>query len=82
MDPVTHEYTSAVQYDYPSPALISEALNDNLVTPIFAVPSGLRSVYDGLAAAIRSASVGTLSAISTDIVNLIANEYIVSAYVN
>ena len=78
LDPVTHEYTTAHLFDYPSSALISDALNDNLITPIFAVPSQVRSVYDGLVGSIRSASVETLSAEPTSILSLIENQYRVS----
>lgn len=80
LDPVTHEYTSSHLYDYPSSALISDVLNANLVTPIFAVPSQVRAVYDGLVAAIRSATVETLSARSSNIISLIENQYRVSGW--
>ncbi len=35
----------------------------------------VRSVYDGLAAAIRSASVGTLAADASDIITLVEDQY-------
>ncbi|XP_064385860.1 integrin beta-1-like isoform X2 [Halichondria panicea] len=71
----TGEYEDARLYDYPSSAFISDVLNDNRITPIFAVPSQVRSVYDGLAAAIRSASVGTLAADASDIITLVEDQY-------
>ncbi len=80
LDPVTHEYTQSHLYDYPSAGLISDVLNANLITPIFAVPSGVRSVYDGLVAAIRSATVETLSTDSSGIINLIENQYTVRGW--
>ena len=78
LDPATHEYVDSALYDYPSATLISDVLNQNLITPIFAVPSQVRTIYDGLVASIRSASVGTLSSDSTSLINLIEEQYRVS----
>ena len=75
LDPTTHEYSDSIHYDYPSATLISDVLNQNLITPIFAVPSQVRSLYDGLVASIRSASVGTLSSDSTALISLIEDQY-------
>lgn len=75
LNPMTHEYSDSVLYDYPSATLISDVLNQNLITPIFVVPSQVRSLYDGLVASIRSASVGTLSSDSTSLISLIEEQY-------
>ena len=78
LDPVTHEYSTSHLYDYPSSTLISDVLNANLITPIFAVPIGVRSTYDRLVTAIRSATVETLSSDPSSIINLIVDQYRVS----
>lgn len=78
LDPDTHEYSTSHLYDYPSSNLISDVLNANLITPIFAVPSQVRDVYDGLVGSIRSATVETLSADASSIITLIEEQYTVS----
>ena len=78
LDPVTHEYADSHLYDYPSSTIISDVLNANMITPIFVVPSQVRPVYNGLVNAIRSATVATLSADSSSIINIIEEQYTVS----
>lgn len=61
--------------DYPSSAFISNVLNDNRITPIFAASASVRPLYDGLSTIIRSAFIGQLSDNSENLIDLIREQY-------
>ncbi|XP_066573808.1 integrin beta-1 isoform X2 [Amia ocellicauda] len=68
-------YTMSHYYDYPSIAHLVQKLSDNNIQTIFAVTEEFQSVYKELKNLIPKSAVGTLSANSSNVINLIIDAY-------
>ncbi|XP_047424046.1 integrin beta-1a isoform X1 [Mugil cephalus] len=68
-------YTMSHYYDYPSIAHLVQKLSDNNIQTIFAVTEEFQPVYQELKNLIPKSAVGTLSANSSNVINLIINAY-------
>ncbi|CAL8083278.1 unnamed protein product [Calicophoron daubneyi] len=66
---------TADQTDYPSVGEIAQVLTDKDISVIFAVDDKLHALYTKLAAFLPSAAVGVLSSSSTNIVDLLRDNY-------
>uniref|UniRef100_A0A8D0A1V8 Integrin beta n=1 Tax=Sander lucioperca TaxID=283035 RepID=A0A8D0A1V8_SANLU len=71
-------YTMSHYYDYPSIAHLVQKLSDNNIQTIFAVTEEFQPVYQELKNLIPKSAVGTLSANSSNVINLIIDAYNVS----
>uniref|UniRef100_A0A672JHV0 Integrin beta n=1 Tax=Salarias fasciatus TaxID=181472 RepID=A0A672JHV0_SALFA len=68
-------YTMSHYYDYPSIAHLVQKLSDNNIQTIFAVTEEFQPVYQELKNLIPKSAVGTLSANSSNVINLIIDAY-------
>uniref|UniRef100_A0A8C6WJD7 Integrin beta n=1 Tax=Neogobius melanostomus TaxID=47308 RepID=A0A8C6WJD7_9GOBI len=68
-------YTMSHYYDYPSIAHLVQKLSDNNIQTIFAVTEEFQPVYKELKNLIPKSAVGTLSANSSNVINLIIDAY-------
>uniref|UniRef100_A0A8C6P9N9 Integrin beta n=1 Tax=Nothobranchius furzeri TaxID=105023 RepID=A0A8C6P9N9_NOTFU len=68
-------YTMSHYYDYPSIAHLVQKLSDNNIQTIFAVTEEFQPVYQELKNLIPKSAVGTLSANSSNVINLIVDAY-------
>uniref|UniRef100_A0A4W4F0H4 Integrin beta n=1 Tax=Electrophorus electricus TaxID=8005 RepID=A0A4W4F0H4_ELEEL len=68
-------YTMSHHYDYPSIAHLVQKLSDNNIQTIFAVTEEFQPVYKELKNLIPKSAVGTLSANSSNVINLIIDAY-------
>ncbi|KAJ8375991.1 hypothetical protein SKAU_G00065710 [Synaphobranchus kaupii] len=68
-------YTMSHYYDYPSIAHLVQKLSDNNIQTIFAVTEEFQPVYKELENLIPKSAVGTLSANSSNVINLIIDAY-------
>ncbi|XP_069047332.1 integrin beta-1 isoform X1 [Lepisosteus oculatus] len=68
-------YTMSHYYDYPSIAHLVQKLSDNNIQTIFAVTEEFQPVYRELKNLIPKSAVGTLSANSSNVINLIIDAY-------
>ncbi|KAI1901375.1 hypothetical protein AGOR_G00033750 [Albula goreensis] len=68
-------YTMSHYYDYPSIAHLVQKLSDNNIQTIFAVTNDFQAVYKELKNLIPKSAVGTLSANSSNVINLIIDAY-------
>ncbi|KAJ8278050.1 hypothetical protein GJAV_G00083280 [Gymnothorax javanicus] len=68
-------YTMSHYYDYPSIAHLVQKLSDNNIQIIFAVTEEFQPVYKELKNLIPKSAVGTLSANSSNVINLIIDAY-------
>ncbi|KAM9332456.1 integrin beta-1a isoform 1-T2 [Pholidichthys leucotaenia] len=68
-------YTMSHYYDYPSIAHLVQKLSDNNIQTIFAVTEEFQPVYQELKNLIPKSAVGTLSANSSNVINLIIEAY-------
>lgn len=74
------QYTKPLMQDYPSLGQISQLAKDNSINLIFAVTSDQVGVYNKLVEYIDGATVGELAGDSSNIVNLIGEQYQVLLY--
>ena len=72
-------YTESSNQDYPSVSQITAKLKQKSVSIIFAVTKDQFSVYEKLANIVESSTTGELANDSSNIVNLIEDNYNVSA---
>uniref|UniRef100_A0A3Q2YLE6 Integrin beta n=1 Tax=Hippocampus comes TaxID=109280 RepID=A0A3Q2YLE6_HIPCM len=70
-----NSYTMSHYYDYPSIAHLVQKLSDNNIQTIFAVTEEFQPVYQELKNLIPKSAVGTLSANSSNVINLIIDAY-------
>ncbi|KAG5850496.1 hypothetical protein ANANG_G00083080 [Anguilla anguilla] len=68
-------YTMSHYYDYPSVAQLVQKLSDNNIRIIFAVTEEFQPVYKKLQNLIPKSAIGTLSANSSNVINLIIDAY-------
>ncbi|XP_061094129.1 integrin beta-1-like isoform X1 [Conger conger] len=68
-------YTMSHYYDYPSIAHLVQKLSDNNIQTIFAITEEFQPVYKELKNLIPKSAVGTLSANSSNVINLIIDAY-------
>uniref|UniRef100_A0A674AF64 Integrin beta n=1 Tax=Salmo trutta TaxID=8032 RepID=A0A674AF64_SALTR len=68
-------YTMSHYYDYPSIAHLVQKLSDNNIQTIFAITEEFQPVYMELKNLIPKSAVGTLSANSSNVINLIIDAY-------
>ncbi|KAG5850495.1 hypothetical protein ANANG_G00083070 [Anguilla anguilla] len=68
-------YTMSHYYDYPSIAQLVQKLSDNNIQTIFAVTEEFQPVYKKLQNLIPKSAIGTLSANSSNVINLIIDAY-------
>uniref|UniRef100_A0A673H0K9 Integrin beta n=1 Tax=Sinocyclocheilus rhinocerous TaxID=307959 RepID=A0A673H0K9_9TELE len=68
-------YTMSHYYDYPSIAHLVQKLSENNIQTIFAVTEEFQPVYKELKNLIPKSAVGTLSANSSNVINLIVDAY-------
>ncbi|XP_016298757.1 integrin beta-1-like isoform X2 [Sinocyclocheilus anshuiensis] len=68
-------YTMSHYYDYPSIAHLVQKLSENNIQTIFAVTEEFQPVYKELKNLIPKSAVGTLSANSSNVINLIIDAY-------
>ncbi|KAG9355185.1 hypothetical protein JZ751_000023 [Albula glossodonta] len=68
-------YTVIRRNDYPSIAHLVQKLSDNNIQTIFAVTNDFQAVYKELKNLIPKSAVGTLSANSSNVINLIIDAY-------
>ncbi len=68
-------YTAGLTQDYPSKDQLKTILESNSMTTIFAVRSEALPFYQNLTNNIKASTVGTLNTDSSNIVELISNEY-------
>ncbi|KAL5972200.1 Integrin beta-2 [Taenia solium] len=66
---------NSVETDYPSVGEVAEVLTEKDISVIFAIDSKVFPLYEKLAAFLPSAAVGTLTDSSTNIVNLLRENY-------
>ncbi|XP_022083289.1 integrin beta-1-like [Acanthaster planci] len=75
LDPVTGYNTKANEYDYPSIGHLNFRMREQNVIPIFAVTSTNVHLYQNLAHFIEGSTVGTLAVDSSNVVDLIKDNY-------
>ncbi|CAG0881559.1 unnamed protein product [Darwinula stevensoni] len=68
-------YTHSLLLDYPSVSQINQKVKENSINIIFAVTDQQRYVYDKLSETVEGASSGTLSQDSSNVVELIKDQY-------
>ncbi|KAL8562780.1 hypothetical protein ACOMHN_022655 [Nucella lapillus] len=68
-------YAKSLDYDFPSASQISTKLKDKSTSVIFAVMPGVYSHYEQFRALIGNAEIGELADKSSNIINLIRNNY-------
>ncbi|XP_023220339.1 integrin beta-PS-like [Centruroides sculpturatus] len=68
-------YTESLTQDYPSVSQIRNLLRDNKINVIFAVTRDQNDVYEDLARELESATVGVLEDDSSNVVQLIRDQY-------
>ncbi|XP_030624832.1 integrin beta-1 isoform X2 [Chanos chanos] len=68
-------YTMSHYYDYPSIAHLVQKLSENNIQTVFAVTEEIQSVYKELKKLIPKSAVSTLSANSSNVINLIIDAY-------
>lgn len=71
-------YTHSVIQDYPSISQINHKVKQNSINVIFAVTSSQHSVYEKLSQHIEGSSSAILSNDSSNVVDLVREEYSVS----
>lgn len=72
-------YTHDLVYDYPSVSQLNYAAKENNVNLIFAITSK-RAAYEKLQEVIENSEVGILSGDSSNVVNLVKENYKVTAW--
>ena len=73
-------YTHSLLLDYPSVSQINHKVKENSINIIFAVTKEKQSAYDRLSKVVEGASSGTLSNDSSNVVELIKDQYNVSYF--
>ena len=68
-------YTHSTLLDYPSVSQINKIVKENSVNLIFAVTESELHIYEQLSAAVEGSSVGKLSNDSSNVVQLVVNQY-------
>ncbi|XP_049517771.1 integrin beta pat-3-like [Dermacentor silvarum] len=68
-------YSESTDQDYPSLSQIVRVVQQNKINLIFAVPEKASAVYDALSSFIDGSSVGTLAGDSSNIVQLVRDQY-------
>ena len=69
------EYTMAKVMDYPSIGQINQAVRENQISVVFAVTEPMAAMYNNLAKLLPQAVVGELSSDSSNVVDLIIEQY-------
>jgi protocadherin alpha len=69
------EYTHSTILDYPSVAQINAKVKEKSINMIFAVTAEQTNIYNRLAKTIQGATCGELSANSSNVVELVKDEY-------
>lgn len=75
-------YTHSTSQDYPSVSQINQKVKENSVNLIFAVTKEQFHIYDQLGKHVEGASSGVLSNDSSNVVELVQDQYNVSKYDN
>lgn len=70
-----NEYTKSDYFDYPTVSQLAETLSENNIQTIFAVTNDVKNLYLELSELIPKSAVGTLSANSSNVIQLIINAY-------
>lgn len=73
-------YTETLNQDYPSLEQINKAIVNNQINIIFSVPDSAHKVYEILSENLKGTVAGRLEENSTNIVNLIRENYKVISY--
>lgn len=73
------EYTHSALQDYPSVAQINSKVKEKSINMIFAVTAEQIDIYKRLSASIEGARCGTLSKDSSNVVQLVEEQYRVSS---
>lgn len=68
-------YNYSTERDYPSVGQISRIAQDNSINIIFAVTSNVKGPYANFVPLIKGSSMGVLSGDSSNIVNLVEDQY-------
>ncbi|XP_077077957.1 integrin beta-1-like [Siphateles boraxobius] len=68
-------YTMSNYFDYPTISQLVDTLSDNNIQTIFAVTEQFQALYQELSALIPKSTVGILSAISSNVIQLIIDSY-------
>jgi protocadherin alpha len=71
-------YTHSTLQDYPSISQVNLKVKKNAINVIFAVTANQINIYDKLSNNVEGASSGTLSADSSNVVDLVREQYDVS----
>lgn len=71
-------YTESVHQDYPSLSQINHKIQENKVNIIFAVTANQVPVYERLSSLLEGSSAGKLENDSSNVVDLVRNQYDVS----
>ncbi|CAL4073744.1 unnamed protein product, partial [Meganyctiphanes norvegica] len=72
----TNEYKDFLEYDYPSVSQINKVAKEENINIIFAIAGAKhRELYTDLSSQIEASSMGILSRSSTDVVDLVVNQY-------
>jgi len=69
------EYTHSKILDYPSVAQINSKVKEKAINMIFAVTAEQVNIYQRLAQQVQGSTCGELSANSSNVVELVKNEY-------
>ena len=69
------EYTHSTLQDYPSVAQVNSKVKEKSINMIFAVTAEQIDIYKRLSANVEGATCGTLSANSSNVVELVKEEY-------
>ncbi|KAI8035233.1 integrin beta-PS isoform X2 [Drosophila gunungcola] len=69
------DYTHSTEQDYPSISQINQKVKDNAINIIFAVTASQYSVYQKLVGQIQGSSAAILSSDSSNVVDLVREEY-------
>lgn len=72
------DYTHSAILDYPSVSQVNLKVKENSINVIFAVTAQQRSIYDKLSKHIEGSTSATLNEDSSNVVNLVKEQYNVS----